>query len=103
MPTYEYECPACGHHFERFQRINDPPVRTCPTCGKRKVRRLISGGGGIVFKGPGFYATDYRKSPKASEHGTGDRKAPKAGAGQKGDSSVSGDSGKTGASRGGDE
>ena len=61
MPTYEYKCAACDHAFERFQRISDRPVRTCPECGKRRVRRLISAGGGFVFKGPGFYATDYRK------------------------------------------
>lgn len=61
MPTYEYKCNACDHVFERFQKISDRPVRTCPECGKRRVRRLISSGGGLVFKGPGFYATDYRK------------------------------------------
>lgn len=61
MPTYEYKCAACDHAFERFQKISDRPVRTCPECGKRRVRRLISAGGGLVFKGPGFYATDYRK------------------------------------------
>jgi putative FmdB family regulatory protein len=67
MPTYEYQCDNCGHAFEAFQRINDEPVRECPECGKRKVRRLISLGGGIVFKGSGFYATDYRKTPRPSE------------------------------------
>lgn len=63
MPTYEYRCEACGHEFERFQNINDAPVRTCPECGEKKVQRLISQGGGLVFKGPGFYATDYRSPP----------------------------------------
>jgi putative FmdB family regulatory protein len=58
MPTYEYECEACGISFERLQRISDDPIRECPECGG-KVRRLISSGGGLVFKGPGFYATDY--------------------------------------------
>lgn len=67
MPTYEYRCDECGHAFEAFQRISDQPVRVCPECGKRKVRRLISSGGGIVFKGSGFYATDYRKTPRPSE------------------------------------
>ena len=59
MPTYEYECPSCGAAFERFQSIKDPPLRKCPTCGKR-VKRLIGTGVGIIFKGSGFYATDYR-------------------------------------------
>lgn len=62
MPTYEYECSGCGHAFERFQGINEDPIRICPECGG-KVRRLISAGGGLVFKGPGFYATDYRSGP----------------------------------------
>jgi putative FmdB family regulatory protein len=66
MPTYEYECKECGHAFERFQSINDDPIRTCPECEGR-VRRLISTGGGLVFKGPGFYATDYRRGPRPTE------------------------------------
>lgn len=70
MPTYEYRCRACEHRFDRFQKISDPPVKTCPSCKKRQVERLISSGGGIVFKGSGFYATDYRKEgPKASPDG----------------------------------
>ena len=60
MPTYEYECRACGHRFERMQGMSDPQVRTCPVCGKRKVERNISGGAGLLFKGSGFYITDYR-------------------------------------------
>ena len=69
MPTYEYRCMACGHQFERLQNISESPVKTCPECKKRRVERLISKGGGIVFKGPGFYATDYRKDgpPKKAE------------------------------------
>lgn len=59
MPTYEYECP-CGHRFEAFQNITDPPLRKCPACGKRKLRRLIGAGAAIIFKGSGFYQTDYR-------------------------------------------
>jgi len=60
MPTYEYECLNCGHHFERFQMMSDKPIKTCPKCHK-SVRRLIGTGSGIIFKGAGFYATDYRK------------------------------------------
>jgi len=60
MPTYEYECEACGHTFEKFQSIKAKPIRTCPACGKRKVRRLLGTGGALIFKGSGFYATDYR-------------------------------------------
>ena len=67
MPTYEYVCEACGHEFERFQKISADPVRKCPECGRRKVRRRISAGGGLVFKGPGFYATDYRKERPRAE------------------------------------
>jgi len=62
MPTYEYECGACGHAFERFQSIKAGPVRTCPACGKRKVRRLIGMGAALIFKGSGFHATDYRSA-----------------------------------------
>jgi len=68
MPTYEYECTACGHTFELFQNITAQPVSLCPKC-KKKVRRLIGGGGGIIFKGSGFYATDYRKTKKPKESG----------------------------------
>ncbi len=60
MPTYDYECEACEHRFEVFQKITDKPVRACPHCGKRRVRKLIGGGGGLLFKGSGFYITDYR-------------------------------------------
>jgi putative FmdB family regulatory protein len=60
MPTYEYACPDCGHEFEQFQSIKADPLTDCPQCGKEHVKRLISSGGGIIFKGTGFYATDYR-------------------------------------------
>ncbi len=59
MPTYEYECCSCGYRFEEFQGIMDKPIRTCPRC-QGEVKRLISGGGGLLFKGSGFYVTDYR-------------------------------------------
>ncbi len=59
MPTYSYVCSRCEHTFERFQKMTDKPVKKCPECGS-KVERLITGGGGIIFKGDGFYCTDYR-------------------------------------------
>ncbi len=61
MPTYEYECHKCGHRFEEFQKITEAPLKKCPKCGSR-VERLISTGAGFLFKGSGFYVTDYRSS-----------------------------------------
>ena len=60
MPTYEYVCDACEHRFELFQSITAKSVRKCPECGLKKVRRLIGAGSGFIFKGSGFYQTDYR-------------------------------------------
>ena len=61
MPNYDYECPKCGHEFETYQPITDDPLTKCPQKGCRgKVQRLIGGGGGLLFKGSGFYITDYR-------------------------------------------
>ena len=61
MPTYGYLCPACGHEYEKLQKISDSTRVKCPRCGKRG-KRLISGGAGIVFKGSGFYETDYKRA-----------------------------------------
>jgi len=60
MPTYDYECDACSHRFEAFQSINESRLRKCPECGRMKLKRLIGAGGAILFKGSGFYMTDYR-------------------------------------------
>ncbi len=60
MPTYDYECDACGHEFELFQSISEPLKRKCPECNKLKLRRLFGTGAAVVFKGSGFYETDYR-------------------------------------------
>ncbi len=71
MPTYEYRCPN-GHEFEEFQRMSDPPVATCPVCGAQ-AERLLSAGAGLLFKGSGFYITDYRSDSykKAAEKDKG--------------------------------
>ncbi len=61
MPTYEYACTACGNEFERFESITAKPNNTCPKCKAKKGERKISGGGGFIFKGTGFYITDYKK------------------------------------------
>lgn len=62
MPTYDYVCDACGHQLEVFQSINEAPKKKCPKCGKSKLHRRIGAGAGILFKGGGFYQTDYRSS-----------------------------------------
>ena len=71
MPTYEYRCNACKHEFELFQSMTAKPVKKCPECGKNQVERLIGLGAGVLFKGSGFYETDYRsdsyKKAAASE------------------------------------
>jgi len=66
MPTYEYECLECGIDFEAFQKMSDAALTECPQC-KGKVKRLISSGAGLIFKGSGFYATDYKNKGKPSE------------------------------------
>ena len=71
MPTYEYECKGCNWQFELFQNMNEPPKDSCPKCGG-VLRRLIGSGSGIIFKGRGFYATDYRKKEVKKE----DRQVP---------------------------
>ncbi|MEN1679892.1 MAG: zinc ribbon domain-containing protein [Planctomycetota bacterium] len=84
MPTYDYECDACDHTFELFQQISDPVKKKCPECGKLKLRRLFGTGAAVVFKGSGFYETDYRSDSykKAAEK---DKKAtePKSEGGEK--------------------
>jgi len=69
MPTYEYQCDACQHQWEEFQSIKAAATRKCPACKKLKAKRLISAGGGLIFKGSGFYITDYRSNSyqKAAE------------------------------------
>ena len=66
MPTYQYECEACGHEFEELQSMTEPKLTKCPKCGKKKLARLIGSGAGMIFKGTGFYATDYKKKPAST-------------------------------------
>lgn len=89
MPTYEYECHKCGHQFEEFQSIAAEPLTKCPQkgCGGR-VQRLISGGGGLLFKGSGFYATDYR-SESYKKAAKADAKEPVSGGDKAGSDSGS--------------
>ncbi|MCB0289564.1 MAG: zinc ribbon domain-containing protein [Calditrichaeota bacterium] len=82
MPTYDYRCKACNHQFEAFQRMSDAPLSTCPECGG-EVQRLISGGTGLIFKGSGFYITDYKdnsngSSKKGEKKAGSDNSEPKA-------------------------
>lgn len=72
MPTYDYVCPKCRHAFEVFQSMNDAPLTQCPECKKRGLKRLIGGGSGLIFKGSGFYITDYKnKKPASAEPAAG--------------------------------
>lgn len=96
MPTYDYLCEACKHAWEEFQSITAKPTRKCPSCGKLKAKRQIGGGGGIIFKGSGFYQTDYRSdsykksadadskaSSSSSESKSGDSKSSSSDSGPK--------------------
>jgi len=76
MPTYEYACTECEHRFEEFQSITAKPLRKCPQCGKSSLKRLIGTGAGFIFKGSGFYCTDYRSDgyKKASAGGSSESK-----------------------------
>ncbi|MBC8329069.1 MAG: zinc ribbon domain-containing protein [Planctomycetes bacterium] len=65
MPHYDYRCDACRHEFEAFQQMSAPALEACPECRKPKLRRLLGGGGGLLFRGSGFYQTDYKEKPAA--------------------------------------
>ena len=72
MPTYDYECQACGHGWELFQSMKDSPVKSCPECKKRKAKRLMGLGAGLIFKGSGFYETDYKRAGSDKKEGGGE-------------------------------
>jgi putative FmdB family regulatory protein len=67
MPTYDYVCKNCGHKFEEFQSMSSDPLKKCPSCKKSKLQRLIGTGAGVIFKGSGFYETDYRSDSYAKD------------------------------------
>ncbi|HSW44136.1 MAG TPA: zinc ribbon domain-containing protein [Phycisphaerae bacterium] len=100
MPTYDYQCGLCGHRFELFQSITARPARKCPGCGRQKAKRLIGTGAGIIFRGSGFYETDYRsesykKAAKSdSEAASGSKKGESGDGGSKSDSKSDGKSAK---------
>ena len=81
MPTYDYICENCGYEFEQFQTIAAKPLRKCPKCGETNLKRLIGAGAGVIFKGPGFYETDYRsesyKKGEKKEKDTSGKKTEK--------------------------
>jgi len=89
MPTYDYECQACGHTFELFQSISEPVKRKCPKCKRLKLKRLFGTGAAVMFKGSGFYETDYRSESykKAAE---ADKKASESTSSEKKSSDSSG-------------
>ena len=96
MPTYDYVCDGCGHAFELFQSITDKVKRTCPECKKRKLRRLICTGAAIMFKGSGFYQTDYRSD--SYKKGAAADKSTSSGNKEGGDKKSSGESSKSSSS-----
>jgi putative FmdB family regulatory protein len=77
MPTYDYVCDACGHELEIFQSMSDERLTVCPDCGKNKLRRLFGSGAGIIFKGSGFYETDYKRSRSSSSSKPSEKKPEK--------------------------
>ena len=107
MPTYDYECDSCGYTWELFQKITDDPIKKCPECNKNKARRLFGTGAAIVFKGSGFYQTDYRsdsykkgadadkKKDSSSKSSSTDKAAKGSGSSQTKSKKAEGKSGKS--------
>lgn len=78
MPTYQYECDSCHHSFEALQSMTDKKLTKCPKCGKNKLHRLIGSGAGVIFKGTGFYETDYKKKDSGSSDASSKATPPKS-------------------------
>ena len=77
MPIYEYQCSNCGHNLEELQSISEPPLTKCPKCGKDTLKKLIGSGGGLIFKGSGFYLTDYKKKSSSGSQPAPKKEKPK--------------------------
>ena len=93
MPTYDYRCEGCGHTFDEFQSMSAALLTDCPECKEPKLRRLIGSGAGIIFKGSGFYETDYKRARKPGDSESGDSKSGDSKSGDsKGEKSSSSDS-----------
>jgi putative FmdB family regulatory protein len=107
MPTYDYVCDGCGHAFELFQSMKDPVKTTCPECKKRKLRRLIGTGGAIMFKGSGFYITDYRsdsyKKAAAADSSSGKSEGSKTDGGKSGGDKPAAKKAESGGTSGGEK
>lgn len=91
MPTYEYQCDACNHNFDEFQSMSEKPLKKCPKCGKPKLRRVFGTGAAILFKGSGFYETDYRsESYKKAAKAEQDAASPSSSNGTNGTAGTNG-------------
>lgn len=91
MPTYDYECNACGHTFERWQEMSAKKLRTCPECGKRRLVRLVGAGAGVIFRGSGFYETDYKRKESRPSSSSSSSSSPTSSASSSGASSSTGE------------
>ena len=83
MPTYDYACTKCGHTFETVQSMKDAPLKKCPKCGKQSLKRLVGAGAGLIFKGTGFYITDYKKKSGTPDSGGGEKSSSGGGSDKK--------------------
>ena len=99
MPTYDYICEACGHHWELFQRITEDPIKKCPACNRRKAVRQFGTGAAVVFKGSGFYETDYRSESYKKSAAAESKSSSESGKGSSEGSKTKSDSGGSSSSK----